>query len=74
MIPLIFDDIVYIVEDKEARFRGDSAYKQITPLRKDTRFYSGRWCNNYIAPSTFVRYPRLHLFKAFNFLEEEILV
>lgn len=74
MIPLIFDDIVYVVEDKKARFRCESVYKQITPLRKNTHFYSGRWCNNYIAASTFVRCSRLHLFKAFNFLGEEIPV
>ena len=74
MIPLIFDDIVYIVEDKEARLRGQYAYKQVTPLRKNTYFYSGRWCNNYIAASTFVRCSRLHLFEAFNYLDEEIPV
>ena len=74
MIPLVFDDIVYIVEDKEARLRGQYAYKQVTPLRKNTHFYSGRWCNNYIAASTFVRCSRLHLFEAFNYLDEEIPV
>ena len=74
MIPLVFDDIVYIVEDKEARLRGQYAYKQVTPLRKNTYFYSGRWCNNYIAASTFVRCSRLHLFTAFNYLDEEIPV
>ena len=74
MIPLVFDDIVYIVEDKEACLRGQYAYKQVTPLRKNTYFYSGRWCNNYIAASTFVRCSRLHLFEAFNYLDEEIPV
>ena len=74
MIPLVFDDIVYIVEDKEARLRGQYAYKQVTPLRKNTYFYSGRWCNNYITASTFVRCSRLRLFEAFNYLDEEIPV
>ena len=74
MIPLIFDDIVYIVEDKEARLRGKHAYKQATPLRKNTHLYNGGWCNNYIAASTFVRCSRLHLFTAFNYLDEEIPV
>lgn len=74
MIPLIFDDIVYIVEDKEARFGCEYAYKRITPLRKDTHFYHGGWFNSYIAASTFVRCSRLHLFTAFNYLDEEIPV
>ena len=74
MIPLIFDDIVYVVEDKEARFRSEHAYKRITPLRKDTRFYNGEWCNSYIATSNFARCSRLHLFQAFNYLDEEIPV
>ena len=74
MVPLVFDDIVYIVEDKEARLIGQYAYKQVTPLRKNTYFYSGRWCNNYIAASTFVRCSRLHLFESFNYLDEEIPV
>ena len=74
MIPLIFDDIVYVVEDKEAYFMDTSMYKHIMPLRQNTHFYSGEWCNSYIAPSTFLRCSRLHLFKAFNFLDEEVPV